>query len=354
MEENINLIDNFYLPKVEKDFIDNSNVIKTLNENHIDSNEVLGIDKDKDAGTIQLEYKDEKEKEADGISFLEGLWEFTKDVPPSTYQSLKLAGVNGADVMVNMVPLIDRLFSLDPNYKTNQPLMDTMKNWSNHLAESRKQIKEIRDGNVKAAQFVGMVFQDVPYAVPLHKFFKNTGMPTSVAMPLAWGMGYALGFDEEKVSMFLNSKDMRAIKDLVKIIPDTPEDKLFDNAWQMLEGTAFMRLFPEVWKSIKFAKRNIPKLNTETIGQAAALAGTTAVLATAATEAKSEENITHKDNIAGNILSNKTTHKDNITGNILSKKTTHKDNIIGNILSNKTTHSDNIGNNTISKPTINK
>ena len=256
--------------------------------------------------------------------------------------------------MVNMVPLIDRLFSLDPNYKTNQPLMDTMKNWSNHLAVSRKQIKEIRDGNVKAAQFVGMVFQDVPYAVPLHKFFKNTGMPTGVAMPLAWGMGYALGFDEEKVSMFLNSKDLRAIKDLVKIIPDTPEDKLFDNAWQMLEGTSFMALFPQVWKGIKFAKRNIPKLNTETIGQATALAGTTAVLATAATEAKSEENITHKDNIAGNILSNKTTHKDNITGNILSKKTTHKDNIIGNILSNKTTHSDNIGNNTISKPTINK
>ena len=91
MEENINLLDQFYLPKVEKDFIDNSSIIKTLNENHIDSNEVLGIDKDKDAGTIQLQYKDEKEKEADGISFLEGLWEFTKDTPPSIYQSLKLA-----------------------------------------------------------------------------------------------------------------------------------------------------------------------------------------------------------------------------------------------------------------------
>ena len=56
-------------------------------------------------------------------------------------------------------------------------------------------------------------------------------------------------------------------------------------------------------------------------------------------KAQSEENITHKENITGNILSNKTTHKENITGNILS---------------NKITHSDNIGNNTISKPTINK
>ena len=52
MEENINLIDRYYLPKVEKDFIDNSSAVKILNDNQIDSNEILGIDKDKDAGTI--------------------------------------------------------------------------------------------------------------------------------------------------------------------------------------------------------------------------------------------------------------------------------------------------------------
>ena len=50
-EENINLINTYYLPKVEKDFIDNSNLIKTLNDNHIDSNEVLGIDKEVASGT---------------------------------------------------------------------------------------------------------------------------------------------------------------------------------------------------------------------------------------------------------------------------------------------------------------
>ena len=33
MEENINLIDNFYLPKVEKDFVDNSSTVKVLNDN---------------------------------------------------------------------------------------------------------------------------------------------------------------------------------------------------------------------------------------------------------------------------------------------------------------------------------
>ena len=274
MEENINLIDNFYLPKVEKDFIDNSLTIKTLNDNHIDSHELLGINQEAEAGTINLNYKDEKQKEADGIDFVEGAIEFAKDIVPSSYQSMKLAGVNGADVMINMVPLFDRLFSLDPNYKPNQDLMTTMKNWSNHLDGARENIKAKRDQNQKVAQFVSMIFQDVPYAVPLHKKFKNMGMPKWLSMPLAYGLGYALGFDEEKTSMFFNSKDVQAIKSLINITKDTPEEKLFDNVWQAVEGTGIAWAFPQIWKSIKFAKRNIPKLNTEKVGQAAGITAT--------------------------------------------------------------------------------
>ncbi len=212
MEENINLIDSFYLPTIEKNVTENSSAAKILNDNHIDNHEILGINQEAEAGTINLNYKDEKQKEADGIDFVEGAIEFAKDIVPSSYQSMKLAGVNGADVVINMVPLFDRLFSLDPNYKPNQDLMTTMKNWSNHLDGARENIKAKRDQNQKVAQFVSMIFQDVPYAVPLHKKFKNMGMPKWLSMPLAYGLGYALGFDEEKTSMFLNSKDVQAIK----------------------------------------------------------------------------------------------------------------------------------------------
>ena len=274
MEENVNLIDSFYLPTIEKNVTENSSAVKILNDNHIDSHEILGINQEAEAGTINLNYKDEKQKEADGIDFVEGAIEFAKDIVPSSYQSMKLAGVNGADVMINMVPLFDRLFSLDPNYKPNQELMTTMKNWSNHLDGARENIKAKRDQNQKVAQFVSMIFQDVPYAVPLHKKFKNMGMPKWLSMPLAYGLGYALGFDEEKTSMFLNSKDVQAIKSLINITKDTPEEKLFDNVWQAVEGTGIAWAFPQIWKSIKFAKRNIPKLNTEKVGQAAGITST--------------------------------------------------------------------------------
>ena len=274
MEENINLIDSFYLPTIEKNVTENSSAAKILNDNHIDNHEILGINQEAEAGTINLNYKDEKQKEADGIDFVEGAIEFAKDIVPSSYQSMKLAGVNGADVMVNMVPLFDRLFSLDPNYKPNQDLMTTMKNWSNHLDGARENIKAKRDQNQKVAQFVSMIFQDVPYAVPLHKKFKNMGMPKWLSMPLAYGLGYAFGFDEEKTSMFFNSKDVQAIKSLINITKDTPEEKLFDNVWQAVEGTGIAWAFPQIWKSIKFAKRNIPKLNTEKVGQAAGITAT--------------------------------------------------------------------------------
>ena len=274
MEENINLIDSFYLPTIEKNVTENSSAVKILNDNHIDSHELLGINQEAEAGTINLNYKDEKQKEADGIDFVEGAIEFAKDIVPSSYQSMKLAGVNGADVVINMVPLFDRLFSLDPNYKPNQDLMTTMKNWSNHLDGARENIKAKRDQNQKVAQFVSMIFQDVPYAVPLHKKFKNMGMPKWLSMPLAYGLGYALGFDEEKTSMFFNSKDVQAIKSLINITKDTPEEKLFDNVWQAVEGTGIAWAFPQIWKSIKFAKRNIPKLNTEKVGQAAGITAT--------------------------------------------------------------------------------
>ena len=274
MEENINLIDSFYLPTIEKNVTENSSAAKILNDNHIDNHEILGINQEAEAGTINLNYKDEKQKEADGIDFVEGAIEFAKDIVPSSYQSMKLAGVNGADVMINMVPLFDRLFSLDPNYQTNQKLMTTMKNWSNHLDGARENIKAKRDQNQKVAQFVSMIFQDVPYAVPLHKKFKNMGMPKWLSMPLAYGLGYALGFDEEKTSVFFNSKDVQAIKSLINITKDTPEEKLFDNVWQAVEGTGIAWAFPQIWKSIKFAKRNIPKLNTEKVGQAAGITAT--------------------------------------------------------------------------------
>ena len=310
--ENINLLEEFYLPNLENDTLKNSSVIKILNENQIDSYEAFGIDKDKDAGVVNLQYKDEKEKQTDGISFAEGLLEFAKDIPSSSVYSVGLAGVNGADVLINFIPLFDRLFSLDPNYDGNAPLMDKMKNWDKNLANARKHLNDKRDENQKVAKFVSMIFQDVPYAVPLHKTFKKAGVPKWLSMPLAYGMGYALGFDEKHVSMFLNSKDMQAMKHFIKILPDTPESKLFDNMWQTFEGTTFAWMLPELWKGFKFAKRNIPKVSNyvskDVVSDVAKVGAASAVMAGSVID-KAQGDELASDSQGNNTISNLTINK---------------------------------------------
>ena len=67
-EENFNWLDAWMAASEGKD-IKNSKEFKILNENNIDTNELTKHEKDKDAGEIQLNYKDKEEKEVDGRSF---------------------------------------------------------------------------------------------------------------------------------------------------------------------------------------------------------------------------------------------------------------------------------------------
>jgi hypothetical protein len=158
-------------------------------------------------------------------------------------------------------------------------------------------------------------------------------------MPLAYGMGYALGFDEKHVSMFINSKDMQAIKHFIKILPDTPESKLFDNMWQTFEGTTFAWMLPELWKGFKFAKRNIPKVSRyvskDVVSDTAVLAAASSVMAGSVIDkAKSDEPTTDAE-------------IDEAYGTGSVEKEFKR-------LADEKKKSESIGNNTISNLTINK
>ena len=119
---------------------------------------------------------------------------------------------------------------------------------------------------------------------------KSLGTPNWVALPVSAGVGFSLGFDEE-ASFFINSEAVKNFKELVRVLPDTPEEKIFDNTVQALEGTGFAFAIPAIAKGFTFAKQNVPKLVTkETVSDAAKLAAGGTVIGTALTkEAKSGE-----------------------------------------------------------------
>ena len=119
---------------------------------------------------------------------------------------------------------------------------------------------------------------------------KSLGTPNWVALPVSAGVGFSLGFDEE-ASFFVNSEGLKNFKELVRVLPDTPEEKIFDNTVQALEGTGFAFAIPAIAKGFTFAKQNLPKLVTkETVSDAAKLAAGGTIIGTSlAGEAKSEE-----------------------------------------------------------------
>tara|TARA_R110000765_G_scaffold7276_4_gene23715 strand:- start:649 stop:906 length:258 start_codon:yes stop_codon:yes gene_type:complete len=76
-EENFNWLETFIEIQNNKD-IKLSNDFKILNSNNIDTNELTNHEPDKDAGVVELNYKDEKAKETDGYNYTKGALAFFK------------------------------------------------------------------------------------------------------------------------------------------------------------------------------------------------------------------------------------------------------------------------------------
>ena len=343
-QENFNWIENYYLPIKDQEALYSGKANELLNKNKIDNYELIGIDQEPGAGEVQLNYKDEKQKQEDGFSFAEGLVDFVKDLPKDTILSFAQAGVNGADVAVNLVPIFDKYFAAtNPNYKSNDHLKYKMKDWSDALDGVRKDLKNKQAENNKASQFVSMIFQDIPYAVPIRKKLKSIGTPEWVATPVAVGMGFALGFDEE-ASFALNSEAVKNFKELVRVLPDTPEEKIFDNTVQALEGTGFAFAIPAIGKGLTFAKQNLPKLVTkETVSDAAKLAAGGTVIGSALTkEAKSGEKDFSDEEMLKRVEDAKKMVKEKRISFEEASNITQSDSYIP---------SDNLGSNSISKQT---
>ena len=287
-EENFNWLEAYITASEGKD-IKNSKAFKILNENNIDTNELTKHDKDKDAGVIELNYKDEKEKEVDGRSFAKGLLAFIADMPEETVKALMLAALNGTDVAANVVGVaFNAMTNADPamqaafqkkDLKEFKKLVNkNIQDFSKYLSEQKEDVKKIGEGselNSTAAMWVSMVMQDTPYSLPIYKKFKSMGVPTYVALPVAYGMGSSISFSDD-ATLFLNSEQVQDFKEMLGVLPNTSEEKLYNTTFRMLEGTSLGFLFPAVFKGLKFAKNTVPKYMANEQIQTAVVGGAVA------------------------------------------------------------------------------
>ena len=96
-------------------------------------------------GSVNVPFMDQDDPDKSPI---EG---YAKDLPKDTILSFAQAGVNGADVAVNLVPIFDKYFAAtNPNYKSNDHLKYKMKDWSDALDGVRKDLKNKQAENNKA------------------------------------------------------------------------------------------------------------------------------------------------------------------------------------------------------------
>ena len=304
MEEvNFNVVEAFISASQNKD-IKNSKEFKILNENNIDTNELTKHEKDNNAGVIDLNYKDEKEKEVDGRSFAKGLLAFIADMPEETVKALMLAALNGTDVAANVVGVVfNSMTNVDPamqvafnngdGKKFKTLLNKNIQEFSKYLSEEKVKVKKNGEGSAldsKAAAFVSMITQDTPYALPIHKKLKSFGVPNYIALPVAYGMAQSIAFSDD-ATLFLNSEQVQEFKKMMKVLPNTSEEKLYNTTFRMLEGTALSFLFPAVYKGLKFAKNTVPKYLDQQFSTSLAAASATGAVVEKA-EAKEKDLIT--------------------------------------------------------------
>ena len=273
-EENFNWLE-IYMDIQEGKDIKNSRAFQLLNSNNIDTNELTKHEKDKDAGVVELNYKDEKEKETDSISFSKGLLAFVADMPEETVKALMMAFLNGTDVAANAAGVVfNAMTNSDPAvalaFKEGNPekfkklVNKNIQDFSKYLDTQKKEVKEIGEGselNSKAAQFVSMVTQDTPYSLPIYKKLTSLGMPKYMSLPVAYGIGSGVAFDDD-AQIFLNSEQVQSFKEMVGALPNSSEEKIFNTTYRTLEGTALGFAIPYVFQGLKFAKNTIPKYMT--------------------------------------------------------------------------------------------
>ena len=203
-----------FLPSIEFDKIRNSKAFKLLKDNNEDTSELLGFEKHPNAGAIKLpnphhDKFDEKSLmqmvSKDAHTVIEPLLDFIVETPKDLVLSLGVAAVNGADVAVNLIPLIDKVFDYSGNlvgFQNVDPLDDKKvmafaQNLDVKLDKTREWIKKYKKDDNFVSQLIGIIGQDAIYSYPIFNKLTSLGMPKYPAFFISGGIGGAIGIEQK-------------------------------------------------------------------------------------------------------------------------------------------------------------
>ena len=301
------LLENVYLPDLDKRNIRESDAYKLLEENKMDTsileghessnqkakhydNQVImeGFDNFISQGGNKVDWINKHATPEVQAEYFSNIGDFIVDTGKDTVLSLATAVVNGADVATNLMPLfvkaLDKMPNLNPmmigqdssmSVETEKQVYDFANNVSNKLGEARDYLNEFKKDDNFASQLIGVMSQDLLYSVPIYNNLRKAGVPKYWAFLISGGVGGAIGIEdkimgaESTFSQQFFEKDIVALKNLIGIVPNTPEDKIADEVVQALEYGAFSVAIPAIIDAFKFGKRFIPAMTSTGVGTTA-------------------------------------------------------------------------------------
>jgi len=257
------LIDNVYLPDFKKRSIREGDAYKLLSENKKDTSVLEGYENHPDAGVVNFEdfnhFISEGGTKDEWIArhatpdvqkeFFSNVGDFIAETGKDTALSLATAVVNGADVATNLMPLFVKALDKSPLFgnqdlfvsdQTEEQVYNFANTVSNNLGQAREYLNEFKKDDNFVSQFVGVMGQDLLYSVPIYNKLRSAGMPKYPAFFISGGIGGAIGIEkkimgaESTFSQEFFSKDIIELKNLIGIMPNTPEEKIADEVVQAL------------------------------------------------------------------------------------------------------------------------
>ena len=279
-----NLLNDFYLPLKSTQEIYNSNAYKTLSANNIDTAELFNTEKDRNSHSIVInkEYPLDEAAKKTAFELVKNVSSFIRDIPAAAGDKLINGLVQGGILAVNMAPItnkvlgspIDENFVMENSISASNTLKETLKK-NNEDFKKGFNLVNGRDLN-SASELIGYVAQDAPYALPIYKGLKAVGVNDTTATFMAFGIGSAIAFAPEETSISLNmfTQEIGSVKKFLNILPNTPNDELFNRSVQLFEGTALGKYLPEIVKVGRFLKKYVPEYAP---GGSVAVAGATTI-----------------------------------------------------------------------------
>lgn len=274
------LLDNVIMPIKEQEQLYGDNTFKFYRDNQLDNAELLNIEKNENAGFINLDDNTNLQTQ-EKFSYVKDLATFIHDLPYQARYRLLLGTMNASRFLTNLAPVVTKNI-LTPDspiqaniYSKAQQLDTFLKNQINQFEEGYKnnfQLATGRDPNT-GSDLIAYVAQDFPYAYPIYNLLDKAGVPKTFSIPLSVGLGAGLAFDPKKdqSTLFFDSAAIKGLKDYFGALPNTPEGELYDRAYQTFETTSLTSLIGPIVKTAQFLKRNVPAFELQGVSVATAV-----------------------------------------------------------------------------------